>query len=519
MNKWILLVLSTLLTPITAFAYTSSPFDPGEEALGTYLVNSGPGLDTGCVFRSSSPLLISLPVPQVINPAVLNSDGTIKSSKIAQLIKDGVIGSKAVISFPVYDIDDKANVTEIEPEVDEIYFNGELIKTLSGTNNLWTDDSLLIDIEKLRFGQDNEIRINIDVANSSNSWCMAVDWVKVEFDVTSPVVLVHGIDGDAGTWSSDDLEALNQRGLHYKVVELDGSAPQFSPTGSCAQTYPNQASYTGKNGRSHCNARELDSEISDFLDPLKAKEVSIIAHSKGGLDSQALQYTGPEYEIVSLSTLSTPHKGSVVADMTVIRKERGDELQNSGLDPNNYIANYLSNLNLGITFGIGPQMPGLLDLKTQAYYSELSAGRRGNIAKTFTIGASADNNNNGIIESGEDDEINSAGFLSRSIMQNLWNLLYYVDSIKEVSSFIEERTVPVYAGGVPTYITYKVRVYQYASTPTVTGRPNDLAVTTNSANPSYGTSLGNVHNNHSTVKNPNALNIVLDKILSLRSSQ
>lgn len=32
-------------------AQTSSPFDPPEEKLGVYVVNSGSGLDTSCTFR------------------------------------------------------------------------------------------------------------------------------------------------------------------------------------------------------------------------------------------------------------------------------------------------------------------------------------------------------------------------------------------------------------------------------------------------------------------------------------
>ncbi len=232
--------------------------------------------------------------------------------------------------FPVYDIDSGANVSGVQPEVDKISFNGSFKKNLSGVNNQWTDDAIIIPIEEVKFGQTNEIRIDIDTANTSESWCMAVDWVSLEFDVSAPYVLAHGINADASSWDAGSapgvLETLDNTGVLYT---------RFSVTA---------------NGRSAGNAAQLEQNIQAFLDTIKSKKVHVIAHSKGGLDTQELKARAPSFEILSLSTLSTPHLGSVAADLSIIQKAEVDNRVNQGNDPNGFAATYINSW----TFGQGP---------------------------------------------------------------------------------------------------------------------------------------------------------------------
>lgn len=132
-----------------AQAQTTSPFQPPKEKLGTYVINTGPGLDTGCTFRGGGPLLIRLTVPKVVNDTQLNADGTLKNA--AQLVRDKVLSAQATIRFPVFDIDDKAGVSGYAPEVDRVTFNGRFKKVLAGFNNTWTDDSIVVPIEELKW--------------------------------------------------------------------------------------------------------------------------------------------------------------------------------------------------------------------------------------------------------------------------------------------------------------------------------------------------------------------------------
>ena len=60
----------------------------------------------------------------------------------------------------------------------------------------------------------NTISIHIDTANSDDEyWCTSIDWAALSFQVARPVVMVHGIFSDGGTWSQTWVHNLNDLGL------------------------------------------------------------------------------------------------------------------------------------------------------------------------------------------------------------------------------------------------------------------------------------------------------------------
>lgn len=478
--KTLLLSLVASLLPLAAHAQSSSPFAPPEEKLGTYVVNSGPGLDTGCSYRGDGPLVIRITIPKLVNDTQLNADGTLKDPQ--KLVANGVLSAQFALRFPVYDIDDKAITNgSFQPEIDRISFNGKFKKTLAGFDNTWTDDTVMIPIEELKFGQVNEIRIDIDTANSDEYWCMAVDWVSIEFDATPPYILQHGISAGASTWDEDSangvIRALEERGVLFERFSLGTAA--------------------GGNGSVAANAAELRTRITNFLEPLKAKQVHVIAHSKGGLDTQGLQAIAPEFEILSLSTLSTPHLGSVAADMSIVQKREADDKINTGRDPNGFAAAYIDTW----TFGQGPQLPGLADLTTGAATSALSIGLRGNIPNTFTYGANADLNGDNDLTQPESDPLFPS--IAHYAARRAWLVLRDFQAAPMTLT-----TVPGRFWGTRTVLTYNTIV---APSP----QPNDIVVTLRSAHPGYGTSLGNNSANHSTVKNGLNVNRILDLTIPL----
>lgn len=271
----------------TVGAATTSPFPPPVEKLGTYVIDDAPGLDTGCTYGSGGPLVIRLKVPATVNHNEISSSGYFLDPK--KLINNRVISEKTVIRMPVYDIDCDY-VGSVSPEKDLVYFNGFPIKYLSGINGKWTDDSLVVDTSKIKFVSSNspdvynEIKIDIDVANGGNNyWCMAVDWVSFEFDSVYPYVLVHGINADRDTWQEGKsfgiLGTLDELGVLYERFSL------------------------GKNGSSYDNGKLLARKIKEFLAPLKSTKVNIIAHSKGGLDTQSMATDRSRgFDILSLSS-------------------------------------------------------------------------------------------------------------------------------------------------------------------------------------------------------------------------
>jgi pimeloyl-ACP methyl ester carboxylesterase len=471
----------------TVFAQTSSPFPPPQEKWGLYVVNSGQGLDTGCTFRDDGPLLIKVVVPATMNSKELNSDGTLKNP--GKLIANGVVGATAKIDFPVYDIDSDdpyAAYYGYAPEYDEIRFNGELMKTLKGIDNTWTNDSIMIPIGKVKFKSDvspnavNEFRVDIDQQNSVENWCMAVDWVSVEFDAAAPYVLMHGINSDESTWDESDapgvIKALDDKGVLWT---------RFS---------------TGKNELSNANARDLEGKIKAFLQPAKGDKINIIAHSKGGLDAQALAASAPPFKILSLATLSTPHYGSVAADLSIIQKTKADDRTNSGNDPNGYASAYVDTW----TFGQGPQLPGLRDLTTSTASTAINNGLRGTVKPTYSFGADADLDSDGDLESSESKGLFPG--IAHYAAERTWRVLRDFSSASIVKT--EDRFI-----WLPVPMTVKVLTYQANPGGPY---PNDIVVTTKSANPSYATPLGNVKANHSTMKTGARIEKVLPLTLPLR---
>ena len=62
------------------------------------------------------------------------------------------------------------------------------------------------------------------------------------------------------------------------------------------------------------NAEQLKEYIENVLKETGAEKVNLIGHSKGGLDSKYLiTHLGMEDKIASLTTLATPHRGSIIA--------------------------------------------------------------------------------------------------------------------------------------------------------------------------------------------------------------
>jgi pimeloyl-ACP methyl ester carboxylesterase len=474
------LALAASLGTQQALAQNSSPFPPPPEKLGTYVASEGAGLDTGCSWRSDGPLRINIPVPVVVNPQELNADGTLRDPQ--KLIANRVLSAQATIRFPVFDIDDKENTNgEYAPEVDQLSFNGRAKKTLEGFSDTWTDDTIVVPIEEIKFGKDNELRVDIDTANVDRElWCMAVDWVAIGFEVTPPYVLQHGISANQSTWDEASangvIAALDERGVLHTRFSMGA----------------------GGNGSVAANAGELNGRISTFLAPLKGDKVHLIGHSKGGLDSQALQALGPEYEIVSLSTLSTPHLGSVAADLSLIQKQSANDKVNNGADPNGFASAYIDTW----TFGQGPQLPGLADLTTYAATAALSTGLRNNIERTFTVGADADLNHDNALTSNESTPLFPS--VAHYAAERAWLVLRDFSAAPMTLT-----TIPGQLWGTRTVLTYTTNV---APAP----QANDIVVTLTSANPGYGTPLDNSMANHSTVKTGANVNAILDATIPIK---
>ncbi len=109
-----------------------------------------------------------------------------------------------------------------------------------------------------------------------------------------PILLVHGM-------GYRDHKHLCYWGRIPKVLEANGASVSYGRQDS--------------NGSIESNAKQLESALLDTLEKTGAEKVNIIAHSKGGLEARYLISTmGYKDRVASLTTISTPHNGSITVD-------------------------------------------------------------------------------------------------------------------------------------------------------------------------------------------------------------
>jgi hypothetical protein len=300
-----------------------SEFEPPKPTDTTFVT---PRLSTGCTFRGDGPIIVTLDVTRVAG--AIDAEGYLLAP--AALVERGVVGATATLVLPAFDVDAEYRGFW-SPEADSVMFNGRIIRRagggqdsfgLTGQNNTWVVNTFEVPIEYIRFpdqaearGQSpaprtNTISIAVDQGNinedpyfSREIWCTAIDWAALTIKATSPTILVHGNNSSADFWDHHGFAAA----LRAEGLPVDGCSmcrhPLTLPTDFVAE-----------------NAARLDQRIPEIVKTFGVDSYHLVAHSKGGLDSRKyLEYPGHDIQLLSLTTLSTPHDGSVLADISVAR--------------------------------------------------------------------------------------------------------------------------------------------------------------------------------------------------------
>ncbi|MCL2722249.1 MAG: hypothetical protein FWD47_13050 [Treponema sp.] len=126
--------------------------------------------------------------------------------------------------------------------------------------------------------------------------CIINIYMDKNMKLKYPIVFVHGII------AHDRFRYFSFWGRIPKILKQNGIKVFFGNTDSW--------------GSCESNAKILKENIEKILIETKSEKVNIIAHSKGGIDSRYLIW---KYDfgnkIASLTTLSTPHHGSELADL------------------------------------------------------------------------------------------------------------------------------------------------------------------------------------------------------------
>jgi len=134
--------------------------------------------------------------------------------------------------------------------------------------------------------------------------CVVIGWVSLQIKATSPIVLVPGMLTGPSFWTLDPITIDDHlRAERFVVVDtIDHQAESITDTASNLMKEVEKAAL--RNG--------VDS-------------VHLVAHSKGGLDSirmlaKEIKSSDP-FDILSLTTLDSPLRGSVLADMVHARQQ------------------------------------------------------------------------------------------------------------------------------------------------------------------------------------------------------
>lgn len=488
-------LLGTVLSCASSYAASSFPPHQGEspwsfvviaEPSDTFVVNDRDS-DTidRYLFRSEGPIVIDVQVRRYVAPT--DANGFLLN--VSDLVARGVVAADAIIQLPAFDVDaQEAPVfdcdgdgiaDQLRPEVDEVYLNDEKLGPLKGNHEIWLSQSFRVPIQKIKFpsqpGQTatNRIRVEIDVANrdvvlSSGAvgcepWAVAVDWVGAKYEASSPVVLVHDFRSSGAAWGPF------REGLAATRVESDASinlAEVASPA-----TVPVGCPNIPYNNSIENNLRQLSTLIPEVAARYGTDSIQLVAHGKGGLDALAYLSVAAsvpyqvtvgsmggtpvkrDLEALSLVTLNTPHRGSVLAQFGVEGRQLST-LQAQRNSLNVWQAKTLE----------GPYYCDLTPARASAF---VNAALMPAVTKAASVATDADRNGDGSLTG-----VESQGFADDATGTRLYKMTGGVQSVK----------VSVTQDGAGE------DVITVTETPTPSFLPNDGIVTTAGAAryPTYG---------------------------------
>lgn len=508
-KHWLPLVaLLCLQTPALAAHSGSAPTDPSKPDDEHFMVDTDTGLDTGCTFRGGGPLTFKVKIDRYVGK--VKSDGTLENPGV--LTQQGVISRSVELKMPAYDIDFS------DGEIDEVYFNGHKLGTLQGSDGTWYENQFTVPIEWVKFsaargenGQkptaaENEIQIDIDKNNEG--WCAAIDWAEMRFKAMAPLLLIHGI----GANPHEAWEILP--GVTNYLASLG------IPFEHNIQIDPNHRIFPTRNRQGQViepgNADALEREIRRVAQSFGVQKVHLVGHSKGGLDSRgylARNYHPDEVRVLSLQTLSSPHHGSVLADASVLARDRDRRLMDGPVvapEGDEELKNFLYYDFWLVTVRRGPQLLGLADLQTKAMRDFNSDNTFPSDINFYSYGADSDLDGNGDINDAEADPFFPPSFpfvYNRAeAATTAYHLLRDVSTVRLVrDTRLRISFAPIGGGAKEEEVNELVRF-------ATSGQLNDLAVTDNSSKLGNEEHFGSFERNHRNIKDPATMDRVLEKI-------
>lgn len=326
--------------------FGSSPF--GFDRFGTpsdsYVVTDrGSSLDQ-YLYRPSSPISIPIISRRFVGDVAKLKENQLISNTVQIIIPSFDVDAQTPVSF---DCDGDGIDDQLRPELDQVYFNGKLIGSLRGGNDVWFMNRFNIPIEDFRFptqaGQQNTntLTIQIDVLNQDvvlssgqigcDVWAVEIDWAAISYQVTSPIIFVPGFFGIPDIFTKLPTEGTDRKAYTTRLNEI-GIPNAIVPFQTGTGSLPDAACLGNPFGSIQATVRDLRNRIQIEAERWGTDAIHVIAYSKGGRDARALlqnlrqspllvnvglmggQLVLRPLEIASLATHATPHNGTVVAD-------------------------------------------------------------------------------------------------------------------------------------------------------------------------------------------------------------
>lgn len=128
------------------------------------------------------------------NPECLFNDNPLTPIEFNIVVPSLPSFTTAQLSLYAYDVDEQGEVG-FEPEVDEVYFNGNLVGTLTGWTDTWSTSVFSINPAWVRQGNNLvEVRVNVlypDPPENRETWCTSINWGQLVLDQGAGVAFIR----------------------------------------------------------------------------------------------------------------------------------------------------------------------------------------------------------------------------------------------------------------------------------------------------------------------------------------
>ena len=317
-HPWLWIEISAIYEyPPPAIDIGHAPQRPSAPSDTVFVNDLGKGKTLTCLPHSKGPLDFDIDIARYLVP----TQGNGRISGVADLVSKGVISDSATLRMAVYTAKLPSAAGPGAAEADIVTVNGDSLMwddkntgVINKTTAQWAVYDMKMPISQLLFPPapadasagsgpapvHNRVSINVDGANSTDTYCLAVDWAQISFGAQAPLMLIHGTNAQHTTWEFhipghqspvDYITSAIGVDFEYKI--------DLEPNGSIEG-----------------NAALLRQALLRETRRRGVQNVHLVTHSKGATDSRyflSMIYDPAEFKVLSLYSLASLQAGMISA--------------------------------------------------------------------------------------------------------------------------------------------------------------------------------------------------------------